>query len=198
MRDILHWPALTLPFISPEPSFSSYSCPQFTTSFILVLIITYSNINLGLLAPFSLILILPCQDFDHTESYSHNQILNYIPRLPPPSPIYQSTEVIGMFLYPSYQLFFTFRRICHSSSSLSPPPTTSSPPHMVVTPCPIWPWFPKRQLVLALKGAAPLDGLACARRLTLTTCPPVPEQRRRPPPPAMPPPLSCAQLLVAK
>ena len=106
VRDILHWPALTLPFISPEPSFSSYSCPQFTTSFILVIIITYSNINLGLLAPFSLILSLPCQDFDHTESYSHNQILNYIPRLPPPSPIYQSTEVIGMFLYPSYQLFF--------------------------------------------------------------------------------------------
>ena len=58
---------------------------------------------------------------------------------------------------------------------------------MVVTPCPIWPWFPKKQLVLALKGAAPLDSLACARRLTLTTCPPVPEQRRRPPPPAMPP-----------
>lgn len=108
MRDILHWPALTLPFISPEPSFSSYSCPQFTTSLILVLIITYSksHINLGLLAPTSLILIFPCQDFDHTESYSHNQILNYIPRLPPPSPIYQSTEVIGMFLYPSYQLFF--------------------------------------------------------------------------------------------
>ena len=108
MRDILHWPALTLPFISPEPSFSSYSCPQFTTSFILVLIITYSNINLGLLAPFSLILSLPCQDFDHTESYSRNQILNNIPRLPPPSSIISKLGGNWHVLIPFLFIIFPF------------------------------------------------------------------------------------------
>ena len=111
-----------------------------------------------------LLLLLPV---DHRGRRCHHS--ETVPQLTHHPPFFHFSKDSSQFLLPLSPSHH-FQPTSHGSHSL---------PNLALV--------PKRQLVLALKGAAPLDSLACARRLTLTTCPPVPEQRRRPPPLAMPP-----------